>query len=139
MLTKATTARTAPGRSPRRPGYPGRDERPLVGLASSTNSSPITREIERLLTDLQRASESRAREQLSRRFAGVMGRHLDVEEACLDPALRQHVTGGGALAAKGCRDRDEIADRLHELRTLEPDDDRFRVSWPKSAPGWPPT
>ncbi|MGA4545525.1 hemerythrin domain-containing protein [Uniformispora flossi] len=83
------------------------------------------REIERLLTALQQASEFRARAQLARKLTGRMDRHLDVAETCLDPAVREHVTGGVGLVVKGRRDRDEIAVRIDELRMLDPDDERY--------------
>lgn len=83
------------------------------------------RDIERLLTALQQASELRARTQLARKLAGRMDHHLDVAETCLDPAVREHVTGGVGLVVKGRHDRDEIADRIDELRMLDPGDERY--------------
>lgn len=83
------------------------------------------REIEQLLTALQQASELRAREQLSHELTGAVDRHLDIEETYLYPAIHDHVTGGAGLAVKARRNRDDITDRIDELRMLAPDDLRY--------------
>ncbi|MGR6998049.1 hemerythrin domain-containing protein [Yinghuangia aomiensis] len=124
MLSSSRTgrhSRTYTRRNPRPPTGPC--PRDALGIVHELTAEH--REIERWLTALQQASELRARTQLARKLTGRMDRHLDVAETCLNPAVREHVTGGVGPVVKGRHGRDEIAVRIDELRMLDPDDERY--------------